>query len=108
MKYWNDFNLKFYGKRICAKAFKSVGFCGRWNGAEMKTTFHFRGIVLAFLSLLACSLASAQTNSILTSIRLTPANPALIIGSNLQFTATGTYSDASTRVLAGTNWVNLA
>src|SRR4029077_3315310 len=42
---------------------------------------------------------SAQTTAQLTSIAVTPANPAVGIGGTQQFTATGTYSDQSTQDL---------
>ena len=38
----------------------------------------------------------------LVSIMVTPVNPTLATGSTLQFTATGTYNDSSTKVLTGT------
>ena len=38
----------------------------------------------------------------LISIKITPANPSIAIGASQQFTATGTYSDASTQDLTST------
>jgi uncharacterized protein YjdB len=39
------------------------------------------------------------TAAMLTSVAVTPANPAIAIAATQQFTATGTYSDASTQVI---------
>jgi len=45
----------------------------------------------------------------LTSIAVTPANPAIDIGQTQQFTATGTYSDGSSRTLSSTEaWTTKA
>ena len=42
------------------------------------------------------------TNPVLQSIAVTPSNPSIAVGDTQQFTATGTYSDASTKDLTGT------
>ena len=42
------------------------------------------------------------TGPMLISIKITPANPSIAIGASQQFTATGTYSDASTQDLTST------
>ncbi len=41
------------------------------------------------------------TNAVLVSIAVTPANPDLLLGTLQQFTATGTFSDQSTRDITG-------
>ena len=41
------------------------------------------------------------TSATLQSIAVTPANPSIAAGTTQQFTATGTYSDASTADLTG-------
>src|SRR2546425_5247332 len=73
----------------------------------MKTPFLFYKFVVTVVAAMASLSAHAQT---LTAISVTPTKPTLVIGSNLQFTATGTYSDSSTRVLTGSaaNWTMLA
>lgn len=42
----------------------------------------------------------------LVSIAVTPGSPIVPLGSTLQLTATGTYSDASTQVLSGATWAS--
>jgi len=46
-------------------------------------------------------MAVAVTAATLESIAVTPANPTLVAGDNLQLTATGTYSNGSTQNLSG-------
>ncbi len=43
----------------------------------------------------------------LSSISVTPANPSIVVGSTQQFTATGTYSDGSTKVITTVTWASL-
>src|SRR5207245_2271935 len=53
------------------------------------------------------SVSNSTTMTVLAlqSITITPANPSLFVGSTLQFTATGKYSDGSTRNLtASATW----
>ena len=45
--------------------------------------------------------ADHLTSAGLVSIAVTPANPSIALGTNQQFTATGTYTDGSTLNLTG-------
>src|SRR3989344_571980 len=58
----------------------------------------FLGLI-GFLLLSPIRLALAQN---LTALSVGPTNPTLAIGEDLRFTATGSFSDGSTRVLSST------
>ncbi|MBI3610944.1 MAG: hypothetical protein HY204_09630 [Nitrospirae bacterium] len=66
---------------------RAVAFC------LLLTTF---GLTLCFLTIPAAD-SFAQT---LNSITVTPANPTITVGQIQQFTATGSFSDGSNRVLS--------
>ena len=69
---------------------------------------HFRTALHIVLLLLAFPLAHAQTPT-LVSIAVTPTNPSIASGTTQQFTATGTYSDNSSRDLTATaTWTSTA
>lgn len=56
--------------------------------------------VLALSLTFGCTGDNASfLETVLVSIQVSPANPTIAIGTNMQFTATGTYSDNSTRDL---------
>jgi N-acetylneuraminic acid mutarotase len=70
----------------------------------MKTT----RLLAATLALLACASAPAQT---LTNISLSPPNPSIGVGTNLQLVPTGTFSDGSSQTLTqtvGGSWTSVA
>lgn len=59
----------------------------------------------AFLLLLAntfCLIGCGGSGATLSSIAVTPANPAVLVGATQQFTATGTYSDNTTADITAT------
>jgi hypothetical protein len=58
--------------------------------------------ISATLSGVSGSSTLTVTQAILVSIAITPANPALVLGTVQQFTATGTFSDGSTQDITGT------
>ncbi len=62
-------------------------------------TSHSTGSVTikATLSAVAGNATFTVTNAVLVSIAITPANPQLLLGTLNQFTATGTFSDQSTK-----------
>src|SRR3990172_768707 len=60
-------------------------------------------MALALIALLAAAptpLVSIVAGQALTAITVTPTNPAIAVGQTQQFTATKTYDDGSTQVLA--------
>ena len=67
--------------------------------------------LLPFLALFAMlTTAPVWAAGILTSIAVTPANPTINVGQTQQFTATGTFSDGTSRALigGGDTWVGKA
>ena len=57
--------------------------------------------ISATLGSVSGSTVLTVTAATLTSIAVTPANPSIVAGTNQQFVATGTYSDATTAVITG-------
>ncbi len=58
--------------------------------------------ISATLNSITGSTTLTVTAAVLVSIAVTPANPSIAVGTTLQFTATGTYSDGSTQNLTST------
>jgi len=56
-----------------------------------------------FLSLAALAGVNQTVAQTLTNITVTPANPVIAVGSNVQFTANGRYSDGTSHVLTNAN-----
>lgn len=61
----------------------------------------------AAMSMLACSGMSDSSANKLTSIAVSPANASIAVAATIQFTATGTFGDGSTRSLSP-NWSSSA
>lgn len=63
--------------------------------------------IAAAMSMLACSGMSDSSANKLTSIAVSPANPSIAVAATIQFAATGTFGDGSTRSLSP-NWSSSA
>ena len=67
------------------------------------------GLLLSVCALVGCGGGgSTPTPPVVTlvSIQVAPATPSIVAGTTQQFTATGSYSDGSTKVISGANWLS--
>src|ERR1700733_5747533 len=96
------------------KTWSFLGLRTRETTSNQTTDVHFTCLLLLSVLgfLVSCggggSSSSSGTNSAptptLQSITVSPPNTSVAAGLAQQFTATGTYSDGSSRVLSGANW----
>jgi hypothetical protein len=84
------------------QAVTTISSSGLATGAGVGTT-----TVAATFGTVSGSTTLTVTTATLVSIAVTPANPSIALGTNQQFTATGTYTDGSTLNLTGSvTWIS--
>ncbi|GAH42357.1 unnamed protein product, partial [marine sediment metagenome] len=91
-----------YSDNTTPEAMTSIGvFSDNLSGLAPSTTYYFRAKATGSATVYGAEL-SFTTPKVLTSIDITPDDPTIALGRTQQFTATGTYSDASTDNITGT------
>ena len=85
----------------------SADFCATITSGGLATGASIASCTIyAALGSLQATTTLTVTSAVLTSISVTPSNPAIANGTTAQFTATGIYSDGTQNIASGVTWTS--